>query len=65
MAAPTLLRLSPLPARRVAGDLTDAHRVLGTLGLADPGSVAAASLQVAQQQQQQDPAPGLGSPDVA
>ncbi|GJE74832.1 MAG: circadian clock KaiB family protein [Methylobacteriaceae bacterium] len=65
VAAPTLLRLSPLPARRVAGDLTDAHRVLGTLGLADPGSVAAASLQVAQQQQQQDPAPGLGGPDVA
>ncbi len=58
VAAPTLLRLSPLPARRVAGDLTDAHRVLVTLGL-DPAE--ASPFQAARQQQQQDT--GIGGAD--
>ncbi|KQT61541.1 circadian clock protein KaiB [Methylobacterium sp. Leaf456] len=58
VAAPTLLRLSPLPVRRVAGDLTDARRVLATLGL-DAGG--ASPPQAAQQQQQQ----GTGGGDVA
>ncbi len=30
---PTLLRLAPLPVRRVVGALTDTQRVLETLGL--------------------------------
>ena len=60
VAAPTLLRLSPLPARRVAGDLTDARRVLATLGL---DAVGARPLPVAQQQQQQGA--GIGGADVA
>lgn len=33
VAAPTLVRVSPGPSRRVAGDLTDARRVLQGLGL--------------------------------
>ena len=33
VAAPTLVRLSPLPARRIAGDLSDERRVLDGLGL--------------------------------
>jgi circadian clock protein KaiB len=33
VAAPTLLRLSPLPVRRVVGDLADAAAVLCGLGL--------------------------------
>ena len=31
---PTLLRLAPLPIRRIVGTLTDTQRVLETLGLA-------------------------------
>jgi circadian clock protein KaiB len=40
VAAPTLIRLSPPPARRAAGDLTDGRRVLEALGLAgtEPGT---------------------------
>lgn len=34
VAAPTLVRLSPLPARRIAGDLSDEQRVLDGLELA-------------------------------
>ncbi|CAO4175904.1 circadian clock KaiB family protein [Methylorubrum populi] len=33
VAAPTLVRLSPLPARRLAGDLSDERRILEGLGL--------------------------------
>lgn len=33
VAAPTLVRLSPLPARRITGDLSDERRVLDGLGL--------------------------------
>jgi hypothetical protein len=33
VAAPTLLRLSPLPVRRIVGDLADAGAVLRALGL--------------------------------
>lgn len=33
VAAPTLVRLAPLPARRLAGDLGDEGRVLHALGL--------------------------------
>ncbi|MFJ7437284.1 circadian clock KaiB family protein [Methylorubrum thiocyanatum] len=33
VAAPTLVRLSPLPARRIAGDLSDERRVLDGLAL--------------------------------
>ncbi len=71
VAAPTLLRLSPLPARRVAGDLTDERRVLATLGLAGRDALdalGAAPRQVAQQQQQQQPqdgSPGAGDADGA
>ena len=36
VAAPTLVRLSPPPARRIAGDLTDERRVLEALGLRAP-----------------------------
>lgn len=34
LAAPTLLRVAPLPVRRVAGDLSDGARVLRALDLA-------------------------------
>ena len=39
VAAPTLLKLRPLPVRRIIGDLSDASRVLQALGLppASPG----------------------------
>ncbi|BAU93076.1 KaiB domain-containing protein [Methylorubrum populi] len=37
VAAPTLVRLSPLPARRIAGDLSDERRVLDGLGLDEFG----------------------------
>ena len=33
IAAPTLLKLSPLPLRRIIGDLSDQDRVLRALGL--------------------------------
>ena len=33
VAAPTLVRLSPLPVRRIIGDLTDESRLLRGLGL--------------------------------
>ena len=33
VAAPTLLKLSPLPVRRIIGDLSDIARVLRGLGL--------------------------------
>ena len=33
---PTLLRRQPLPERRVVGDLSDAERVLTSLGLSAP-----------------------------
>ncbi len=36
VAAPTLVRVRPGPMRRVAGDLTDARRVLQGLGLDAP-----------------------------
>ena len=35
VAAPTLVRLAPLPARRIAGDLSDERRVLDGLELGD------------------------------
>lgn len=65
VAAPTLLRLSPLPTRRVTGDLTDERRVLATLGLGEAADLPLQGAQhpvpqhrgpphqVAQQQQQQ------------
>ena len=37
VAAPTLVRLSPFPARRIAGDLSDERRVLDGLGLDELG----------------------------
>jgi circadian clock protein KaiB len=33
VAAPTLVRMRPLPLRRLVGDLSDTHRVLRSLGL--------------------------------
>jgi len=33
IAAPTLIKVSPLPARRMVGDLSDTGRVLAGLGL--------------------------------
>jgi circadian clock protein KaiB len=33
IAAPTLVKLFPAPLRRIIGDLSDRHRVLGSLGL--------------------------------
>jgi circadian clock protein KaiB len=33
---PTLLRLSPLPIRRIVGTLVDTQRVVETLGLSTP-----------------------------
>lgn len=72
VAAPTLMRLSPPPVRRVAGDLTDERRVLATLGLAAPADAPlqvprhqVPQHQVAQQQQPQDLPPGAGGGDVA
>lgn len=35
VAAPTLLKLRPMPARRIIGDLSDVGRVLRGLGLPD------------------------------
>ena len=37
LATPLLVRLDPPPVRRVAGDLTDAERVLWILGLGRNG----------------------------
>ena len=37
VAAPTLLKLRPLPVRRIIGDLSDKARVLRGLGLPDAG----------------------------
>lgn len=34
LATPTLIKVSPLPARRVIGDLSDVQRVIWGLGLA-------------------------------
>ena len=36
VATPTLLRLAPLPLRRIIGDLSDTPRVLKGLGVAGP-----------------------------
>jgi circadian clock protein KaiB len=33
IAAPTLVKLTPQPARRAIGDLSNEHKVLSTLGL--------------------------------
>lgn len=33
IAAPTLIKLAPEPARRAIGDLSDEHKVLSTLSL--------------------------------
>ena len=38
VAAPTLLKLQPLPVRRIIGDLSDVKRVLRGLGLPDAAS---------------------------
>ncbi|MEA2168882.1 MAG: circadian clock protein KaiB [Solirubrobacteraceae bacterium] len=37
LVTPTLVRNTPLPARKVAGDLSDVPRVLAALGLVDAG----------------------------
>ena len=37
LATPLLVRLSPPPVRRIVGDLSDADRVVWTLGLASTG----------------------------
>ncbi|KQQ18206.1 circadian clock protein KaiB [Methylobacterium sp. Leaf123] len=42
VAAPTLVRLSPLPARRITGDLSDERHVLDGLGLGALGLGGAA-----------------------
>ena len=36
IAAPTLVKVSPAPARRVIGDLTDLKKVVSSLGLVLP-----------------------------
>ncbi|MET8688463.1 circadian clock KaiB family protein [Streptomyces sp. NPDC004732] len=36
LATPTVIRLSPLPQRRVIGDLSDQNRAALALGLPDP-----------------------------
>lgn len=36
IASPTLVRLSPLPARRFIGDLSDVSRLEAALGLPEP-----------------------------
>ena len=38
IAAPTLLKMLPLPARRIVGDLSEKDRVLRGLDLEPPGS---------------------------
>ena len=35
LATPTLIKQAPAPSSRIVGDLSDARRVLATLGLAD------------------------------
>lgn len=35
LATPLLVRVEPAPMRRIVGDLSDAERVVWTLGLAD------------------------------
>jgi len=42
VAAPTLLRLAPLPVRRVIGDLSDTGKVLAGLEIPDVGVQGAA-----------------------
>lgn len=37
LAAPTVVRVAPLPARRVVGDLSDLHRTAAALGILSPG----------------------------
>ncbi len=39
VAAPTLLKLAPLPARQIIGDLSDEVRVLRGLGLSSASSL--------------------------
>ncbi|MFD0415924.1 circadian clock KaiB family protein [Streptomyces sp. NPDC127108] len=39
LATPTVIRLSPLPQRRVIGDLSDQSRAALALGLPDPGEL--------------------------
>jgi circadian clock protein KaiB len=41
LAAPTLVRLRPEPARRIAGDLSDERRILQGLGLTSPAAKGA------------------------
>ncbi|RSK44847.1 circadian clock protein KaiB [Hymenobacter perfusus] len=38
IASPTLVKLWPLPVRRLIGDLSDRHKVLVALGLTPPDS---------------------------
>lgn len=38
VAAPTLLKMRPLPVRRIIGDLSDMTRTLRALGLPSPGA---------------------------
>jgi circadian clock protein KaiB len=38
LTTPTLVRVLPLPSRRVVGDLSDRERVLYELGIRPPGS---------------------------
>lgn len=38
LAAPTLIKESPLPIRRIIGDMTDEARTLATLGVPAPAS---------------------------
>jgi circadian clock protein KaiB len=40
LATPMLVRVSPAPARRIAGDLSDREKVLYELGLPIPGAGA-------------------------
>jgi len=37
IASPTLVRVTPAPARRFIGDLTDVSRLEAVLGLGDTG----------------------------
>ncbi len=38
LATPTVVRLAPLPQRRVIGDLSDQPRAAAALGIATPGT---------------------------
>lgn len=40
IATPTIIRMTPLPQRRVIGDISDAQTLIDALGLSRPGEAA-------------------------